>query len=78
MLIFQIILQIISLCNTLEKNVHSSLTISNIQYEHSSNPVLLRTLKTESPEESSGSYKSLGIILNSDHMISKIHAYFYS
>lgn len=76
MLIFQIILQIISLCNTLEKNVHSSLTISNIQYEHSSNPALLRTLKTETPEESS--YKSLGIILNSNHMISKIYAYFYS
>lgn len=76
MLIFQIILQIISLCNTLEKNVHSSLTISNIQYEHSSNPALWRTLKTETPEESS--YKSLGIILNSNHMISKIYAYFYS
>lgn len=26
----------------------------------------------------SGSYKSLGIILNSNHMISKIHPYFYS
>lgn len=79
---FRIILQSISLCNRLEKNVHCSLTIPNIHYKYFGNSVLLRTstrktLKNLAFGDSEG-YKSLGIILNSNHMISKIHAYFYS
>lgn len=42
MLMFQIILQSICLCNRLEKNVHSPLTIPNIQYKYFGNSMLLR------------------------------------